>query len=66
MSSFWGPSVRMKISPPQQQTGTSNWTSFFQSKSGVTEAVPSQSRKHEQPKSEEENDEDSHLTKKRR
>lgn len=67
MSSFWGPSVRMKISPPQQQMGTyTNWTSFFQSKSGITETVSSQSKKHKHPESEEDDDVDEQLNKKRR
>ncbi|HHS8309541.1 TPA: hypothetical protein ACTUT5_001675 [Legionella anisa] len=65
LSSFWGPSVRMKISSPQQQTGTySSWTGFFQSKSPVEERVPSESRKHELPKSEEDDDAEEQLNKK--
>ncbi|MCE0723237.1 MULTISPECIES: hypothetical protein [Legionella] len=59
MSSFWGPSVRMKISSSQQQTGNyTSWASFFQSKSPIEEHVSSKSKKHESPKSEKEDDDE--------
>lgn len=47
ISSMWGPSVRMKISSPHKPGVYTGWMEFFQSKSGVKEPIPNQSKKHE-------------------
>ncbi|WP_454783252.1 hypothetical protein [Legionella sp. WA2022007384] len=53
ISSMWGPSVRMKISAPQNPGVYTGWMEFFQHKSGVKEPLANQTKKHERSESDE-------------